>query len=89
MGAIIASAAGAGVMLNARMIRSRDWASTLFVGVRLTVALTADDIQGLDSWLQGIGKADLPLHRRFVADVEIIERPDPGHAVIELLVVDD
>ncbi|MES2097106.1 MAG: hypothetical protein V4459_10140 [Pseudomonadota bacterium] len=85
---LIAHSDGAKALsLSATVTASRDWASALFTGVRLTVELTADDGDPFEHWLAALPEAEFPMRRRFVADVEVVERRE-GVAVVELLVIE-
>jgi hypothetical protein len=81
------SAAGAGLSLTATTIRRRPWASALFVGNRLTIAVAGDDDSLLDEWLIALPGIELVLSGHFVASAEVVERRGNA-AIIELLVVE-
>lgn len=85
---LIARSDGAKAMsLTARVTGSRDWASALFTGVRLTIELTAEEGEPFERWLAALPEAEFPMRRRFVADAEIVERR-AGVAVVEMLVIE-
>jgi hypothetical protein len=73
--------------LSATVTGSRNWASALFTGVRLTIELTAEDGEPFEHWLAALPEAEFPMRRRFVADVELVERR-AGAAVVEMLVIE-
>ena len=85
---LIAHSDGAKAMsLTATVTGSRDWASALFTGVRLTIELTAEEGEPFEHWLAALPEAEFPMRRRFVADAEIVERR-AGVAVVEMLVIE-
>ena len=72
---------------EADVVARRDWASALFEGARLTIAITGPGGEAFDRWLTLLPEADLPLTGHFVADAGLIAHPEPARAVIELLVI--
>jgi len=86
--AISASAVAHALDASASLAARRNWSSALFVGTRLTVAVTATDDERLDQWLTSLAEADLPVPGHFVASAEVIARSDRA-ASIELLVVQE
>lgn len=70
------------------LVRQRRWTSALFVGERLTIAVSGDDDARLDAWLIALPDTEIVLRRQFVASAEVIERRAHA-ATIELLVVED
>ena len=82
------SAASYSLSLSATLIERRPWTSALFIGNRLTIAVTGDDDARLDEWLIALPEIDLPLVGHFVASAEVVER-SAGAATLELLVVED
>ena len=75
-------------MIALEVVRQRSWASALFVGARLTIAVASDDDERLDEWLDALPDLDMPLSGHFVASAEVVERR-ANAATIELLVVED
>lgn len=80
--------ASAPLPLSANLIASRPWASALFVGCRVAIAVSADDDAKLDEWLTALPEAELGWFGHFVASAEVTER-SANAATIELLVVED
>ncbi len=81
--------AAAPLPLTARVTASRDWASALFTGTRLTLDLDAgNDDDVFDAWLAEIGEIALPLRGYFVADAEVTAR-SAGAATVELLAIEE
>ncbi|MGN6818206.1 MAG: hypothetical protein ACTHJR_05995 [Sphingomonas sp.] len=78
------TAAGAG----ASLVRSRDWSSSLFNGVRLTMEITAPKNEAFERWLAELPEADLRLRGYFVASADLVERRE-GAAVVEFLLVEE
>jgi len=78
------AAPGAG----ASLVRSRDWSSSLFNGVRLTVEVAAPESEALETWLAGLPDAEFRLRGHFVASADLIERRE-GVAVVEFLLVEE
>jgi hypothetical protein len=70
------------------LARQRPWASALFVGERLTIAVSGDDDARLDAWLIALPDMEMVLRRRFVASAEVIERRAHA-ATVDVLVVED
>jgi len=86
--AFATSAAGYALPLSARSTRCRPWASSLFVGHRLTIAVGSDDDARLDAWLIALPEAELTWPGHFVASTEVVER-SANAATIEVLIVED
>lgn len=80
------SASTYSLSLAAELTKRRAWSSALFVGIRLTFAITGDDAR-LDTWLIALPELDLPLPGYFVADAEVTER-SANAATIELLLIE-
>ena len=68
--------------------RSRDWASSLFSGVRLTVEVAASENESFETWLANLPEADFQPRGYFVASADLIERR-AGAAVVEFLLVEE
>ena len=81
------SASGFSLLLGARTIHCRPWASALFIGSRMKIAVQADDDARLDDWLIALSDVELTWSGHFVASAEVIER-SANAATIELLVVE-
>jgi hypothetical protein len=81
------SASSYSLLLSATLIGSRPWASALFVGHRMKIAIQGDDDVRLDEWLIALPEIELAWASHFVASAEVIER-DTNAAMIELLVVE-
>lgn len=81
------SAASYSLLLSATLMECRPWASALFVGNRLKIAVASDDDVTLDEWLLALPEMELPLAGHFVASAEVVERR-AGAATLELLVVE-
>lgn len=47
------------------------WASATFAGARHELSLEAPESAALDTWLNGLPEADLPLRRHLVADIVV------------------
>ena len=73
--------------LSASVSSCRPWASALFVGHRLTIAIQAHDDSWLDGWLVGLPDTELTWPGHFAASVDVIER-GANAATIELLIVE-
>ncbi|MDB5677238.1 hypothetical protein [Sphingomonas bacterium] len=69
------------------VLGERPWASALFVGTRLTIAVESADDERLDEWLIALPDMDLPLSGHFVASAELVERR-ANAATIELLLIE-
>ena len=72
----------------ASLVRSRDWSSSLFSGVRLTVEISAGENEAFETWLAGLPEAEFVLHGHFVASADLIERSS-GTALVEFLLVEE
>jgi hypothetical protein len=81
------SASSYSLLLSATLIESRPWASALFVGHRLKIAVHGDDDARLDEWLVALPDVELAWASHFVASAEVIGR-STSVATIELLVVE-
>jgi hypothetical protein len=81
------SASSCSIPLSATSIESRPWASALFVGHRMKIAVQGDDDARLDEWLVALPELELAWASHFVASAEVIER-STNAATIELLVVE-
>jgi hypothetical protein len=81
------SASNCSLPLSASLTNCRPWASMLFAGHRLQVAVQSDDDARLDAWLIALPEIDLAWPGHFVASAEIMER-HANAAAIELLVVE-
>ena len=58
--------------LSAVVVDSRGWASALFSGRRLTIAIDGDDDARLDAWLIMLPDAELTWRGHFVASGVVI-----------------
>lgn len=72
----------------ASLVRSRDWSSSLFSGVRLTVEINASEDEAFETWLAGLPEAEFGVRGYFVASADLVERSD-GAAVVEFLLVEE
>ena len=72
----------------ASLARSRDWSSSLFSGVRLTVDVIAPESEAFETWLAGLPEAEFRLRGHFVASADLVERRE-GAAVVEFLLVEE
>lgn len=79
-----ASVSGAAVSLA----RSRDWSSSLFTGVRLTVEIKAAEDEAFETWLADLPEAEFAVRGYFVAGADLVERSS-GTAVVEFLLVEE
>ena len=86
--AVTSSAGEAVPEAAASLVRSRDWSSSLFSGVRLTVEITAPENEAFETWLANLPEAEFRLRGYFVASADLIERRD-GAAVVEFLLVEE
>lgn len=75
------------LVLGTTIVRRRNWATSLFVGERLTVAVAAEDDDPLGAWLATLSEADLPIRGGFVASIEVRAR-ERCRATLDLLLVD-
>lgn len=86
---LVADSAAAGTPgAAASLSRSRDWSSSLFSGVRLTVEIAAPESETFEAWLADLPEADFQLRGYFVASADLIERRE-GAAVVEFLLVEE
>jgi len=72
----------------ASLVRSRDWSSSLFSGVRLTVEINAAEDEAFETWLAGLPEAEFGVRGYFVASADLTERSN-GVAVVEFLLVEE
>jgi len=72
----------------ASLVRSRDWSSSLFSGVRLTVEITAPENAAFETWLANLPETEFRLRGYFVASADLVERR-VGTAVVEFLLVEE
>ena len=72
----------------ASLVRSRDWSSSLFSGMRLTVEIKADENEAFEIWLADLPEAEIAVRGYFVASADLIERRE-GVAVVEFLLVEE
>lgn len=75
------------LVVTSSVIRQRPWASALFAGERLTVAVAAQDGERLDAWLAALPDAELAVRGGFIASAEVTARA-AGRATLDLLVID-
>lgn len=78
------SVSGAAVSL----VRSRDWSSSLFSGVRQTVEIKAGEDEAFETWLADLSEAEFAVRGHFVASADLVERSS-GTAVVEFLLVEE
>ncbi|WP_066593314.1 hypothetical protein [Sphingomonas pruni] len=78
------SVSGAAVSL----VRGRDWSSSLFSGVRLTVEIKAGEDEAFETWLADLPEAEFAVRGYFVASADLVER-NSGIAVVEFLLVEE
>ena len=86
--AVTDSAEQAAPGATASLLRSRDWSSSLFSGVRLTVEIKADENEAFETWLADLPEAELAVRGYFVASADLIER-STGTAAVEFLLVEE
>jgi hypothetical protein len=72
----------------ASLVRSRDWSSSLFSGVRLTVEINAGEDEAFETWLANLPEAEFGVRGYFVASADLVER-SKGAAVVEFLLVEE
>jgi hypothetical protein len=72
----------------ASLVRSRDWSSSLFSGVRLTVEINAGEDEAFETWLAGLPEAEFAVRGYFVASADLVERSN-GAAAVEFLLVEE
>jgi len=72
----------------ASLVRSRDWSSSLFCGVRLTVEIAGAENEAFETWLAALPEAEFRLRGHFVASADLVERRE-GAAVVEFLLVEE
>ena len=82
------SAGAAAPGAAATLLRNRDWSSSLFSGIRLTVEVAAPEDEAFETWLADLSEADFQPRGYFVASADLIERRD-GAAVVEFLLVEE
>jgi len=70
------------------LVRSRDWSSSLFSGVRLTVEIKAGEDEAFEAWLADLPEAEFAVRGYFVASADLVERSS-GTAVAEFLLVEE
>lgn len=73
---------------GAMLLRSRDWSSSLFSGVRLTIEIVAEETESFETWLAALPEAEFAVRGHFVASADLIERRT-GAAVVEFLLVEE
>jgi hypothetical protein len=86
--AVTDSAGQAAPGAAASLLRSRDWSSSLFSGVRLTVEIEAGEDERFETWLAELPEAELAIRGYFVASADLVERRG-GVAVVEFLLVEE
>lgn len=86
--AVTVSASAAAPGATATLTRSRDWSSSLFSGVRLTVEVNADEDEAFETWLAGLPEAEFAVRGYFVASADLVERSS-GTATVEFLLVEE
>ena len=86
--AVTESAGHAAPGASASLVRSRDWSSSLFSGVRLTVEINAGEDEAFETWLAGLPEAEFAVRGYFVASADLVERRS-GAAVVEFLLVEE
>lgn len=86
--AVTNSASDAVLGAAASLMRSRDWSSSLFSGVRLTVEIQAAENEAFETWLAGLPEAEFAVRGYFVASADLIERSN-GKAAVEFLLVEE
>ena len=72
----------------ASLVRSRDWSSSLFSGVRLAVEINAGEDEAFETWLANLPEAEFGVRGYFVASADLVERSN-GAAVVEFLLVEE
>lgn len=72
----------------ASLVRSRDWSSSLFAGVRLTVEIKAREDEAFETWLAELPQAEFGVRGYFVASADLVERSS-GAATVEFLLVEE
>jgi hypothetical protein len=72
----------------ASLVRSRDWSSSLFSGIRLSVEITAPENEAFETWLVRLPEAEFPVRGYFVASADLVERHH-GTALVEFLLVEE
>jgi len=82
------SAAASMPAATASLVRSRDWSSSLFSGVRLTVEINASEDEAFETWLANLPEAEFGVRGYFVASADLVERSN-GAAVVEFLLVEE
>jgi hypothetical protein len=70
------------------LMRNRDWSSSLFSGVRLTVEINAGEDEAFETWLADLPEAEFAVRGYFVASADLVERSS-GIAVVEFLLVEE
>ena len=88
IGLVVDAAAAMTHSAGATLLRSRDWSSSLFNGVRLTVEILAAETEPFEAWLAALPEAEFALRGYFVASADLIERR-AGAAVVEFLLVEE
>lgn len=86
--AVTDSATASVSAVAASLVRSRDWSSSLFNGVRLTVEINAGEDEAFETWLAGLPEAEFCVRGYFVASADQVERRE-GAAVVEFLLVEE
>ncbi len=62
----------AGCDVGVAMVEMTRWASATFTGARHRIVLTLRDDPRAETWLGGLGEADLPIRGQLVADLATI-----------------
>jgi len=86
--AVADSASDAVFGATAALVRSRDWSSSLFSGMRLTVEIKASEDETFETWLAELPEAEFGIRGYFVASADLVERSS-GAALIEFLLVEE
>jgi hypothetical protein len=86
--AVTESAGQAAPDTEASLVRSRDWSSSLFSGVRLTVEVKAGEDEAFETWLAELPEAEFAVRGYFIASADLVERSN-GAAVVEFLLVEE
>jgi hypothetical protein len=90
--ALLASLAEKLGPLNALVIRTRDWSSATFTGVKYAMHFTVPWSPEVVIAVLDLPDADLPMPGHFVADLRIVQcerRDETLHVALEILTIEE
>ncbi|WP_447728717.1 hypothetical protein [Sphingomonas koreensis] len=91
-GALVRSAADAGIILTVATAGATPWASVTFTGARHRLSAVAAHSASLDAWLAGLPEAEFRLRGHLVADLAVTgatQAAELTEVMLEVLTVED